>query len=360
MSYYTLPKINNSIDINPLKNNKVLKPYTCFSLYYFYHRFLQENALLLENKICEDVFIIINPYEFIHTIIPGLKYPISKISFVSSNFYDFLEVVYTLNVFEFVQHKNIFSIHISPNFTSSIDCMEILRENKIDKTIGITNLTNEKYNEKEFDFIFYELTPEIYENHNQYIISMLNILKFILKFQSNNGCCIIKISKIFYKSIIDIMFIFTSIYEKVHIIKPYTSNIFKYDKYLVCKGYIVNEKKDFVYKNYYDKISNFLSQYDENELPDGFIQQVIDNEIPYNFINKIDDVNIIIGQQLLESFNLIVNIIKNKNRDIKLDNIKKINIQKCIQWCEKYNIPCNKFIEKSNIFLKSLEQEEVI
>jgi hypothetical protein len=29
-----------------------------------------------------------------------------------------------------------------------------------------------------------------------------------------------------------------------------------------------------------------------------------------------------------------------------------MNIQKCIHWCEKYNIPYNKFIEKSNIFLR--------
>jgi len=55
--------------------------------------------------------------------------------------------------------------------------------------------------------------------------------------------------------------------------------------------------------------------------------------------------------------NLLVNIIKNKNRDTKLDNIKKINIQKCIQWCEKFNIPHNKFIEKSNIFLRISEPE---
>ena len=187
MSYYLLPKINNFIYIDPFKDNKILKPHTSFSLYYFYHNFLQENALLLENKICDDVIKVINPYEFIYSIIPGLKYSVSKISFVSSNFYDFLEIAYTLNIFEFIQQKNFFSLHISPNFTSSIECMEILRENKIDTNIGLSCLTNEEYNDKEFDFIFYELSPEVYENHNQYIVSMLNILKLILKSQSKNG-----------------------------------------------------------------------------------------------------------------------------------------------------------------------------
>ena len=55
---------------------------------------------------------------------------------------------------------------------------------------------------------------------------------------------------------------------------------------------------------------------------------------------------------------LIMNIIKNKNRDEKLENIKKSNIQKCIQWCEKFKIPHNKFLEKGNIFLPENQHKE--
>ena len=40
-----------------------------------------------------------------------------------------------------------------------------------------------------------------------------------------------------------------------------------------------------------------------------------------------------------------------KNKEDKLETLKKNNIQKCVQWCEKYKIPCNKFSEKINIFL---------
>ena len=36
----------------------------------------------------------------------------------------------------------------------------------------------------------------------------------------------------------------------------------------------------------------------------------------------------------------------------KMDNIKKNNIQKCIQWCEKYNIHHHKITDKVNIFLQ--------
>jgi hypothetical protein len=44
-------------------------------------------------------------------------------------------------------------------------------------------------------------------------------------------------------------------------------------------------------------------------------------------------------------------MIKNKNRDEKIETIKKNNIIKCVQWCEKYKIPYNKCIDKINIFL---------
>ena len=31
--------------------------------------------------------------------------------------------------------------------------------------------------------------------------------------------------------------------------------------------------------------------------------------------------------------------------------MKKTNIQKSVNWCEKFKIPCNKFSDKINIFL---------
>jgi hypothetical protein len=46
-----------------------------------------------------------------------------------------------------------------------------------------------------------------------------------------------------------------------------------------------------------------------------------------------------------------MNILKNKNKEEKIEIIKKSNIQKSVAWCEKYKIPCNKFSEKTNIFL---------
>ena len=80
----------------------------------------------------------------------------------------------------------------------------------------------------------------------------------------------------------------------------------------------------------------------------------------YYFINKIEESNIIIGHQQLEFIDQIINIVKNKNKDDKIETIKRQNIQKCIQWCEKYKIPHNKFLDKTNIFLdiKNIKKDD--
>jgi hypothetical protein len=85
---------------------------------------------------------------------------------------------------------------------------------------------------------------------------------------------------------------------------------------------------------------------------------MFDFDLPYYFTTKLDDMNITIGQQQLEALDQIISILKNKNKDDKIEIIKKSNIQKSVNWCEKYKIPCNKFTEKINIFLPIIKSEE--
>ena len=68
------------------------------------------------------------------------------------------------------------------------------------------------------------------------------------------------------------------------------------------------------------------------------IKRFLHIDIPYIFINKIEDINAIIGQQQLENILTTFYLIEN-NKEEKIDSIKKNNIQKCIQWCIKNNLP---------------------
>ena len=89
------------------------------------------------------------------------------------------------------------------------------------------------------------------------------------------------------------------------------------------------------------------------------IHSIIDNNIPYYFSNKIEESNAVIGQQQLEAYDQIINILKNKNKDDKIEVLKRSHIQKCIQWCEKNQLPHNKFVERVNIFLNVKKKDEV-
>ena len=40
--------------------------------------------------------------------------------------------------------------------------------------------------------------------------------------------------------------------------------------------------------------------------------------------------------------------------------MKKCNIQKSVSWCEKLKIPCNKFSEKTNIFLPIIKDNKAL
>ena len=191
---------------------------------------------------------------------------------------------------------------------------------------------------------------------------MCTILYFIIKFQSQTGNTIIKINNIFYKPVFDVLYILSSFYEKVYLLKPNVSNVIDSGRYIICKNFIMNQEKnvDFILGLAEFVSSNISADIDldldldvnvEAKHNSEFISSLIDNEMSHYFINKIEESNIVIGQQQLEALGQIISIIKNKNRDEKMETLKKNNIQKCILWCERHQIPYNKFIEKTNIFL---------
>ena len=57
-----------------------------------------------------------------------------------------------------------------------------------------------------------------------------------------------KISEIFHKPIVDALYFLSSLYEKVYVCKPNTSNIILFDKYIVCKNFIHNETSNLYLK----------------------------------------------------------------------------------------------------------------
>jgi hypothetical protein len=349
MNLYSLPKNNNLFEINPKTKKGQIKTYTTHSIMSCYNNILEQIIKINNSK--EDINTFLkefNPFEYIFSFISGTQNCVSKLKALNCIFYDFYEIsniINCLSVFE----TNINALYISENCEDLVYCHELLRKDMRDavipyKWVETTTIIKEFINNNKLDFIFYEIQD--LDNTNNYTIELLKILNIVLNCQKHNGNCIIKIGNMFYKPIIDIIYIFSSLFEKVNIIKPNTSNINSFEKYLICTKFISDSEKIQKYSIIINQIDLFLSEFNNNN-----IFSIITNEIPVYFLNKIDDINIILGQQQLESIDQIINILKNKNKDEKIELLKKANIQKSISWCEKYKIPHNKFIDKPNIFL---------
>jgi hypothetical protein len=349
MSYYILPKIDNEIIVNPISCIEPIKPYISHSVISYYYdvvdqitkTYLNENIWSYRNF--NDIIHIVHPYEYVYSTIPGSKFAVSKIKANTNLFYDFFEISKTLNIFDGYK-KDISMLHITNN-NDTVKSVQLLRENwndSIELYDDINEETIRAIGENKYDFIFFETKTT---NLNNYIVSFIEILIILLKNQSCEGSCIIKIKETFHKPIIDILYLLSSLYDKIHILKPHTSNIISFDKYVICSNFSRNSCKKNVLKLNYVKLVLFLKKLNCTN-----IKSILDIDISYFFITKLNDTNVILCQQQLEALDYLINIFSKKKEE-KLDNIRKINIQKSIVWCEKYKIPCNRFIEKTNIFL---------
>ena len=427
MNYYIIPKNNFNFELSLKLTNDDIKPCISFSLIFHltsaYTQLLKledikntsnipnekglteditNEKVLNEKVITEDITIdyvnkIVNPFEFIHTNVPGSILSVSKVKPDSNIFFELMEIFQMFNINDILATKHKINIaHLTPNHTSTTYLLNMLREENNDFIIVEDFDYNKLYNkfvtnkfvnnnpvnnnhvtnnhvtnnhvtnnhvtnniETKLDLIIFEFSECDYANTTQYIHNMLLALIIITKYQANLGTCIIKIDNIFYKAIIDIVFLLSSFYDKILLIKPIISNITKGERFIVCKSFNCGIVENSNIRNKIDEhILTKLNDYGTTTvITDKCIDSLINDEIPYYFLNKLEESNAVIGQQQLESYDQIINIFKNRNRDEKIENLKRQHIQKCIQWCEKNQLPHNKFIDKVNIFLTPKRKE---
>ena len=329
MSYYILPKRHNTIDINPklVENSEenlcVLKPVVSHSLVYYLNVVTQQIKSYFDNNINEINNIIsydmickiINPYEFIFSKVPGLKYSVSKLKPQNNIFFVIMEIMYNFNIFEYMT-KNINTIHLGKNSHSIIECMNIMREDYNDNHIFFelnesSNINDlfKKYNEmkslniqkQSMDFLYFELNNKIYLNTNKYIYGLILFLQLILTYQKENGVTIIKIDNIFYKPIIDVLYMLTSLYDKIYIVKPNTTNIITNERYLVCKHFTSKKNEALV-----TSLEVLIKTLNSDDL---IVESLINENLSVYFMNKIEDSNINIGHQQIEHLDLLLHII---------------------------------------------------
>lgn len=364
MSNFLLSKNNITNKNIKFKLNDNISSLNTSILGYYLNYYNEINNLLLHNSNTnfynyENVIKIMNPYEYIYSNIPGTKYSVSKLKTKSLLFYDLIEINNSLDLFDYAFYKNkkLDILNISPKSEELNYYFEMMIENRFDiSSYSDINSETFKLINNKYDFIYFEEIINSDNNVISYINSIIKALLLILNYQSNKGISLIKIDNLFYKPIIEVLYLFSSFFEKVCIIKPNTSNPISSEKYILCKNFVTN--KATIIDNKITETFFFEYLSDPAAVNNKVITSIIDKEIPCYFLNKIYDLNSILVQQQLETMEQLINFLKTKNKDDKLQLLKKNNIQKSILWCEKFKIPYNKFTDKTNIFLPILKNDD--
>lgn len=323
-----------------------------------------------------------NPYEYIHSIMPGKKKSISKHKPLSRSYFKMIEIINILTLNS--NPKPIKCFHLAEGPGGFIEALIKLRKNKEDSYIGMTILDNNfdsnipawkkseqflKENKNVYietgsdntgnilsldNFIFckenYASMMDVITadggfdfsfDFNSQEVSIAKLLFaqicFALVMQKKGGTFVLKIFDCFMEHSLDLIYILSAFYDKVYIMKPQTSRYANSEKYLICKGFLYSSNEQFYpyLFNSFEKMVKLNS--------DLCIHRFLTIPISYYFLSKIEEYNAIFGQQQIENIHYTISLIENKNKHDKINNLIKINIQKCIQWCIKHNVDYNNF-----------------
>ena len=104
MNYCIIPKNNFNIDISLQLTNEKTKPYLSYSLIHHLND-VYTQLFKIDDNICETeqftieyINKIVNPFEFIHTNVPGSIISVSKVKPDANIFFELMEIFQIFNI----------------------------------------------------------------------------------------------------------------------------------------------------------------------------------------------------------------------------------------------------------------------
>lgn len=331
-----------------------------------------------------------NPHEYIHSIIPNTKQSVCSLKPLSRSFYKMIEIATLMNIQLDLPIEKCKTFHLAEGPGGFIEAVVKMRNNPNDIYYGMTLINEQDYNVPGWNksrhfleqnknvlieygkdgrgdlmepdnflhcFTLYQNSMDLitadggfdfsYDFNNQETECVQLIfcqICFAIAMQKVGGTFLIKFFDSFTRISIEMLYLLSTLYEDVYFIKPHTSRHANSEKYIVCKRYRPNADLNGLVM----KLHGIIQEMKIN--PNESLVSLFSVEIPYLYVNKIEEYNAIFGQQQIENIHMTLQLILNNKRD-KLEMMKKTHIQKCIEWCQKYNIPHHKNILNNNIFL---------
>ena len=233
----------------------------------------------------------------------------------------------------------------------------VMIENGADKTGNLISLENfiycaEKY-KNTMDIVTadggFDFSLDFNQQENMATQLIFCEMFYALVMQKQGGSFILKIFDVFHKTTVDILYILSYYYHNVSIMKPYTSRVANSEKYIICQGFKVADSNAI--------IQQFIGVFPS--LLNGVLSSFLPFQHDLYYLNRIEEMNAMVSFQQIENITSTLSIITNHRNAEKLEQYKRANVNKCIAWCEKYEIPYNAqhaCFQSTNIFLhKSIQ-----
>lgn len=231
----------------------------------------------------------------------------------------------------------------------------VIIETGADKTGNLISLDNfrdcaSKYRNK-MDIITadggFDFSVDFNNQENMAIQLIICEVFYALMMQKQGGTFILKIFDVFHKPTVDILYLLCYYYTNVSIMKPYTSRVANSEKYLVCQGFRVCDSGKII-----EQFSNIFPDLIRGGT--STLLSLLKQEHDLYFLNKIEEMNAMVSFQQIENITSTLSIITNHRNAEKIEHYKKTNMNKCVAWCEQYEIPYHVHhatIQSTNIFL---------
>lgn len=331
-----------------------------------------------------------NPYEYINTIVPNKAKCISKYKPLSRSYFKMLELIASFDLCSF---DVINSFHLAEGPGGFIEAIANVRRNPTDSYIGMTLLDDAIDNnipawKKSENFIRSNPNVKIengatgtgdilsIENFDDCVSkygSSMNVITadggfdfsydfnnqendivkllfaqacYAICLQKKGGHFVLKIFDCFMEHTIDILYILSAFYKNVYITKPNTSRYANSEKYIVCKNFLFSSVSSFL-----PTLRACILGAINSKNP---IHRFLTCPISSCYINKIEEYNAIAGQQQIDHIQQTIALMDNKHNGDKIDNLIRVNVQKCMNWCATHDVPYNTLSSSTNHFLDSV------
>jgi len=384
MIFVLLPSLNGVNILSKLKiTNSVEKP-SPYMLYSLNHYLTEIKEKISE---CGDEWNAnkkyTNPYEYIYTNSPRTS--VCRYKPISRAYFKMIEILNTFNFPSFDSPKPLQMFALAEGPGGFIEAVLNYRNNPADKYYGMTiedptdgevpgwkkttsflksnpniflekgadntgnilNMDNFKYVVAKYknscEFVTGDGGFDFSTDFNSQEINITRLLfgqiAYAVCIQKRGGCFVLKCFDCFYKASAELIYLLSTMYEKVYVVKPNTSRYANSERYLVCINFLYSNS------NYYAPIFEQLMATicDDTTFIRSFFNGV---KIPLFYYNKLEESSSIIGQIQIDNIYSTLALIENRYKSDKINFHMKTNIQKCVKWCIKNKMEYNIFIHR--------------